>query len=65
MTEVLLIEGALVLDLDADADRPARGDILVADGAILAIGTGLADPAHPARAGLPPPARVIDGRPPA
>ena len=62
MPDVLLIEGALVLDLDGDADRPARGDILVADGTIVAVGPGLADPAHPARAKLPPPSRVLDGR---
>ncbi|WP_270933623.1 amidohydrolase family protein, partial [Falsiroseomonas oryzae] len=62
MTDVLLIEGALVLDLEADPDRPTRADILVAGGRIAAVADGLADPAHPARAGLPPPARVLDGR---
>jgi guanine deaminase len=59
---VLLIEGAVVLDLDADPDRPAGADILVVDRRIAAVAPGLCDPAHPARAGLPPPDRVIDAR---
>ncbi len=58
----LLIEGALVLDLQGKADRPARADILVEDGAIVAVAPGLGDPTHPARAGKAPPLRVIDGR---
>jgi 5-methylthioadenosine/S-adenosylhomocysteine deaminase len=62
MSGTLLIEGALVLDLDADPDRPVRADILMHEGRIAAVGPGLADPAHPARAGLPPPDRVLDGR---
>lgn len=62
MTGSLRIEGALVLADAATADRPMRADILVRDSAIAAIGEGLANPAHPARAGLPPPERIIDGR---
>ncbi len=56
----LLIRNALVLDLAADPDQPARADILVDGDTIAAVGPGLDDPAHPARAGRAPPARVID-----
>ena len=62
MTGSLLIEGALVLAGTDAAEHPARTDILVRDGAVVAIGEGLGNPAHPARAGFPPPDRVIDGR---
>ncbi|NKC31460.1 amidohydrolase family protein [Falsiroseomonas selenitidurans] len=57
---MLLIQGALVLA--EAAAPPQRADILVREGRILAVAPGLDDPAHPARAGLPPPDRVIDAR---
>lgn len=62
MTGSLLIEGALVLSGADEAERPQRADILVRDGAIVAVDEGLGNPEHPSRAGLPPPTRVIDAR---
>jgi 5-methylthioadenosine/S-adenosylhomocysteine deaminase len=40
----LLLKGGRVLDLDGDADQPRVADVLVDDGAIAAIGGGLAPP---------------------